>query len=545
MRINKTNDIDCFFIGHNQIAFQEYEQSVRKMGIHSGAYRDLGINILQLNNQLYSAADIFNLFCCHQHRETPLIQPIKPVETFNAGIAYLGTYLHRRGFTFDFVNSFQDEKEYLREKLEHGNVLATAILTTLYVTPVPIVEIIRFIRQHNPFTKIIVGGPFVSTKYRTCTPAEFDYLLKSLGADFYVNSSQGEAALVKIIGSLKNNLPLNKINNIYYKTENGYVSTPLKREDNQLDENMVNWDLFADRAGEFVNVRTCISCPFSCAFCGFPQHAGKYQTADLEAVEKELNSLNQIPSLKHVDFVDDTFNVPPGRFKDIARMIIKNKYKFTWHSQFRCQYADREMVELMKESGCKGVFLGIESGNNQILENMNKAVTVEQYRKGIELLKKYDILTFGCFIVGFPGETDETVQDTFDFIEDTELDFCRAQLWFCDPVTPIWDEKEKYQIKGIHFKWYHATMDYSRGCDLIEQGFKSLKKSLWVPQYNFEFDGLFHLMNRGMNLDQVRLFLKGFSKGIGEKLGDSPQKEASPRVIEMIKQSCPRCAVGQ
>lgn len=323
-------------------------------------------------------------------------------------------------------------------------------------------------------------------------------------------------------------------------TAEGYVSTPILKEDNPLSENMVDWDLFADRVDDYVMVRTSRSCPFSCAFCGFPQHAGKYQTANLEAVEEELNLLNRIESLKHVDFVDDTFNVPPERFKEIVRMMIENKYKFTWHSQFRCQYADREMIALMKESGCKGVFLGIESGNNQILENMNKAVTVEKYYRGIELLKEYGILTFGCFIVGFPGETDETVQDTFNFIEDSGLDFCRAQLWFCDPVTPIWEQREKYQIKGVHFKWYHSTMDFKHACDLIERGFLSLKKSIWVPQYNFEFDGLFHLMNRGMTLDRVKLFLKGFSAGLREKLLDpaNKQKEASFEVLEMIEKSC-------
>ncbi|MCP5049331.1 MAG: radical SAM protein, partial [bacterium] len=251
------------------------------------------------------------------------------------------------------------------------------------------------------------------------------------------------------------------------------------------------WDLFSQRVDDYVMVRTSRSCPFKCSFCGFPQHAGRYQTADLQAVEQELDSLNRIESLKHVDFVDDTFNVPPQRFKEIVRMIIKNKYKFTWHSQFRCQYADRETAELMKESGCKGVFLGIESGNNQILENMNKSVTVEQYQKGIQLLKEQNILTFGCFIVGFPGETDETARDTFDFIEKTGLDFYRTQLWFCDPVTPIWEQKEKYGIDGLHFKWTHANMDSQHACHLVEEGFRSIKKSLWVPQYNFEFDGLF------------------------------------------------------
>jgi len=535
--------IDCFLIGHNEMAFEDYERSVMIMGGDSGSYRDLNMNFIRYNNKNYSAPDISNKFCCNGASSSAgSVQP-KPVNmgsSFSTTVAYLGTYLQRRGFSFDYVSSFQDEKEYLAEKLAQENILTIAVTTTFYVTSLPILEIMQFIKKYNRTAKIIVGGPFVSTQVRSREAKSLQSVLKSIRADFYVNSSQGEETLVQLLQALKDGATIDKVNNLYYMVDKGYVSTPILKEDNPLSENMVKWDLFADRVDDYVMVRTSRSCPFNCAFCGFPQHAGKYQTASLEAVEEELNLLNRIQSLKHVDFVDDTFNVPPKRFKEIVRMIIKNKYKFSWHSQFRCQYADREMIELMKESGCKGVFLGIESGNNQILENMNKAVTVEQYRKGIELLKEYDILTFGCFIVGFPGETDETVRDTFDFIEESGLDFCRAQLWFADPVTPIWNQREKYQIRGVHFKWYHATMDYKRACDLIEQGFLALKKSIWVPQYNFEFDALFHLMNRGMTLDRVKLFLNGFSAGLKEKLLDpsNKQKEVGPKVLEMIKESC-------
>jgi len=530
--LNKS--IDCFFIGLNQIPFEEYERSLRKMGVHSGAYRDLDKNMIQCNNKLYSAAEIFNLFCC----DNGSISPIKKVETFSAGIAYLGTYLNRRGFSFDYVNSFQDEKNYLREKLEQENILTIAILTTLYVTPLPILEIIRFIREYNQTARIIVGGPFVSTKYRTCDEPELDYLFKSLDADFYVNSSQGEAALVKIIGSLKNNLPLNNIHNIYYKTDNGYVSTPLLREDNKLSENMVNWDLFADRAGEFVNVRTGISCPFSCAFCGFPEHAGKYQTADVDAVEWELNRLNKIKSLKGVTFVDDTFNVPVKRFKELLRMMIKNNYSFKWSSFFRCQYADKEMVEMMRDSGCENVLLGLESGSEQILKNMNKSASIEKYLEGIALLKEYGIMSMGNFIIGFPGETDETVQETVEFIRKSDLDFYRIQLWYYEPITPIAREKDKYALNGESFEWSHKTMNSRKACDLIDEIILDFEEPVRYPQYYFDYDNVFQLPHKGVTIDQVKKYLKSFDNGVKEKLRNFSRREVSFEVIKQVKESC-------
>jgi anaerobic magnesium-protoporphyrin IX monomethyl ester cyclase len=535
MRNQQTRAIDCFLIGHNQIPFEEYERSVKKMGLRSGAYRDLAVNMLQLNNRLYSAADIFNLFCSDPGLS---ISAIKPVETFNAGIAYLGTYLHRRGFRFDFINSFQDEKEYLREKLESGNILTAAILTTFYVTPLPVVEIVKFIKQHNPQVKIILGGPFVATRYRTCAPTEFDYLLNSLGADFYVNSSQGEAALVKIIGSLKHHLPFTNIDNIYYKSGDRLVSTPQVREANPLEENMVDWDLFAHRVGEFVNVRTCISCPFSCAFCGFPQHSGQFQTASVEAVEQELNQLARIKSLKGVSFVDDTFNIPVTRFKQLLRLMIKNDYAFKWSSFFRCQYADREMVELMQASGCENVLLGIESGNDQILENMNKSAAVEKYLEGIALLKQYGITTMGNFIIGFPGETEETVQDTGEFIKTAGLDFYRTQLWYYEPITPIAQQKEKYDLQGQSFEWSHLTLNAQKACDLIEQTILSLEEPVRYPQYYFDYDNIFQLPHKGLTLHQVKTFLKHFDNGVKERLKNPARKEVGFEVIRQIRASC-------
>ncbi len=531
--------IDCLLVGHNEMDFAEYEKTIRNMGINSGAYRDLNLNFVLYNNMPYTISEIFNIFYYQDKGTGDPTQFFNVAESFSAAIAYLGTYLWRRGYTFDFVNSFQYGKAELAKKLSNENILTIAVTTTLYVSALPIIEIIDFIRTYNSTAKIIVGGPFVSTSVRTLVPEELEYLFQTtIGADVYVNSSQGEAALVSIIDALKNNLPLENINNLYYKTNKGIKSTPVLRENNKLSENMVEWDLFNETVGEYVNIRTAISCPFSCSFCGFPQHAGQYQTAEVEAVERELKQLNRIKTIKSVHFCDDTFNTPAQRFKNILRMLIKNKFGFKWHSYFRCQFVDREMVELMKESGCEGVFLGIESGNDQILKNMNKKAFTHKYLEGIERLKEYEIVTFGNFIIGFPGETEKTVQDTVHFIERSGLDFFRTQLWYCEPITPIWKERERYKLRGESFEWSHATMDSKKACDLIEEVFLAVKKSTWVPQYNFDFDNFWHLVHRGMTIDQVNHFLKSFNIAVKEKIMAPSLREISYEVLTQIKNAC-------
>ena len=533
--------IDCLFIGHNEMDFVEYERQVRKMGVDSGAYRDLNLNFIWYNNTPYPVSEIFNSFYCKGGGRKNLTPPLRMTEVFSPAIAYLGSYLHRRGIDFDYVNSFQSEKDQLQEKLIKDKIRAIAIITTFYVSVFPILEIMNFLRRYNSSAKIILGGPFVANQVRTQDEKALQYLFNTIGADFYVNSSQGEATLVKILHALKNNLPVGQINNIHYKndgnSENRYLATPSLAENNPLQQNVVNWDLFAHMLGKSVNVRTSISCPFSCDFCGFPQQAGKYQTVDPEAVEIELNQLSKIDSVTSVQFIDDTFNVPQGRFKEILRRMIKNKYPFRWHSHFRCQFADQETVELMKESGCEGVFLGIESGSDQMLANMNKAVTVHQYLRGIQWLKTYDIPIYGSFIIGFPGETEQSVRDTIKFIKESGIDFYRAQLWYCKTGTPVWLKRDKYKIEGESFQWRHKTMNYTEAADLIDEIFLSLEEPVWVPQYNFECDGLFHLLHRGLTLDQVKRFINGFNQGIKEKLiNRSPRQEISFEAITHIKE---------
>jgi radical SAM PhpK family P-methyltransferase len=514
------------------MTFESYEEKIRQMGVSSGAYRDLNLNYIKRDNKLYTAGDAFNKFCYGNSNLDNSPGAYSLGNLFSLTIAYLGSYLYKRGFTFDFVNSFQDEKAYLIERLQNDNILTVIIPTTLYVTSFPISEIIAFIRQYNTTARIIIGGPFVATQLRTIKEEILrEYFFKSFEADIYINSSQGEYALAQTIYAIKNNLTLHGIDNIIFKDKDKYIMNSTSVEKNLLEENPIDWSLFQDRMSKFVAIRTSISCPFSCAFCGFPQHAGKYQTASIEHIERELNSLQKTGKVTSINIIDDTMNVPPERFKEMLRMIIRNKYDFNWNCNFRCQYADEEMVSLMKESRCQGALLGLESGSDAILKNMNKSVTADNYKYGLSLLHKYDIISYGSFIIGFPGETEKTVYDTVKFIEDYQPTFFRTQSWYCEPITPIYEQKEKYGISGSQFTWSHNTMNSLTAGNIVENLFVTINKSTWVPQYNFEFYSLFNLYNRGMNVNQLKRFFDAFNGGIKERLINPAQKEISQTIV--------------
>lgn len=528
--------IDCLIIGFNDSDFGDYVQMVKSMGTDSGAYRDLNMAFIEYEGKPYRSMDILNRFYAEG-------KTIPPKRFHNADflwpvVTYLGSYLAQRGFTFDYVNLFHLEKDKLREKLEKNDILTIAITTTLYVSPHPVLEIVSFIRQYNDTAKILVGGPYINNQPKLSNNESVQRLFKYLGADIYVISSEGEGALVNTITALKNKISLDKVDNIAYKNGDSYVLTTASIESNPLEENKVNYSLFPkEDISEFVTLRTAKSCPFSCSFCGFPQRAGKYKYTGVDLVEEEFNRIRDVGTVTTLTFIDDTFNVPKERFKEILRMMIRNNYGFKWNSFFRSDHGDEETIELMGKAGCEGVFLGIESGSDAMLKNMNKTSRRHNYMKAIPLLRAAGVSIHANFIVGFPGETPETVAESVSLIEEAKPDFFRAQLWYADPVTPIWKQKDKYGVKGAAFNWSHNTMDYQTACDLVEEMFINVQGSVWLQQHGFEQWSCFYLQRKGMTMDQVKTFLKSFNAIVKEKLIRPGQKEIPASLLEDLRKS--------
>jgi anaerobic magnesium-protoporphyrin IX monomethyl ester cyclase len=529
--------IDCFFIGNNQIDITHLELAARMYGVNSNTFRDLNLTFCRYKNELYGFKDMFNLLYYGTNPQIDSYGYLRLGENFNSAIAYLGTYLARRGLSFDFVNSFEDSKPELANKLEKNNILAVAIPTTLYTNAYPVNEIISFVRQHNKTAKIIVGGPFIHSLVRYHDKCVLQNTFNRMGADFYIYSPEGEQALYKLILALKNSTEYRDINNVYYRENGSYVIKGTAPEDNDLEQNMIDWNIFNERLTKFVNIRTSKSCPFSCSFCVFPTTAGKYKPMSLEAIEAELNTLKSLNKDIALTFIDDTLNVPPERFKKLLRLMIKNKYNFKWQSYFRCQYADRETVEMMKESGCQQVLLGLESGSEKMLQIMNKAASVDKYKHGIELLNEFGICSIASFIVGFPGETLETYRETFNFIEEAKPTFIRSNMWMCLPGSPILAQSEKYKITGSGTDWTHETMDSDTAMKLAEEMHFNVKNSIGLKGFEFDYDIVFHLLQRGLHLEQIKNYIKTFNMLVLKKLKHPGGMELSDENMQLLKSS--------
>ena len=528
---------DCLIIGFNESNFEEYVKMLAAMGSDSGAYRNLRLSFIDLDDKPMHSMDVLNHFYFKDRPSRH--KPFHNADFLWPVITYLGSYLARRDLSFKYVNLPQHDRQNLIDLLSHEEFLTIAITTTLYVSPHPIIELVSLIRQYNPTARIVVGGPYISNQPRMSDQLSMKHLFSYLGADIYVVSSEGEAALANTIQALKSDTRLEKVDNIAFRSGNSFVMTGRTVESNPLEENMVRYSLFnRDEIGEFVTLRTAKSGPFNCSFCGFPERAGKYKYLSVEKVEEELNAIREIGAVSTLTFIDDTFNVPKGRFKEILRMMIRNGYGFKWNSCYRSDDGDEETIELMGKAGCEGVFLGVESGSDEMLSRMNKSARRKDYMNAIPQLRDAGISTYASLIVGFPGETYRTVEETVDLLEEAKPDFFRAQLWYADPVTPIWNQRDEYGVRGSAFNWEHNTMDSRIACDLVDRMFLGVRNSTWLPQVGFEQWSTFYLQRKGMSLERIKGFLNCFNGVLKRQLLDDSPQAIDADMLERLERSC-------
>lgn len=524
--------IDCLFIGHNDGSFPEYVDQVRAMGPDAGPWRRVNLSFVELDGVPRRAMDVLNRVNGRDGRRRPTLNNM---EGLSPTIAYLASHVRRHGFSFDFVTLFQDERRRLARLLRGGDVMAVAITTTFYVGTWWIEEIVHFVRRLSPSTRIIVGGPYLYNQ-SVLAPERMDELFAELDADVYVISREGELALTRVLDALKGRRSLGAIDNIAYRRRGRFVRTTASPEVNPLAANPVDYDLFPSRIGEFVAIRTSKSCPFACAFCSYPQQAGAYVYEGIDAVEQELDRIRRVGTVTTLAFIDDTVNVPRGRFKDLLRMMIGKGYRFRWNANLRADHADAECIDLMRRSGCEGVFLGVESGSDAMLKRMNKTSRSADYRRVIPQLRDAGILTHCSLIIGFPGETRDTVRETIDLIEEARPDTYRAHLWYCDPTTPVWRKRHELGLEGAQFDWRHSTMDSAMAADLVDELFLTVQNSTWLPQHGFDSRCLFYLQRKGMPLPQILRFLRAFNDAVRFRLRHPDAPGIEPSLLAQLEE---------
>ncbi len=197
-------------------------------------------------------------------------------------------------------------------------------------------------------------------------------------------------------------------------------------------------------------------CPGQCAFCAIHLTMGrKTRVRSVESVVGEMEHLVYQYKAKYIQFYDDTFTINYQRVLDICNLIIKRKLKVKWFAHARVNTVDENLLRLMKRAGCAHVSFGIESGNQTILKTIKKGTTLEQARKAVSVCQRAGIKTLTTFMIGNPGETQETVRDTIDFAIELNPDIAVFSILVPLPGTEVYN---KY--RGVLFDTSLNWEDY-------------------------------------------------------------------------------------
>lgn len=499
-------DIDCILIGYNDTNLNWIEDELKPLQNFTGAYRHFRGNAVFTRGRWRHFTDLLN---CALEDATGQRHDLHVARTPSLACCILKSFLAQRGLRAEIVNFFNRDQDRLIELLARSP-RAVAITTTVYTTPRPVREIVEFIRQHNPDVQIVVGGPHI---FNVCSDHDADtqnVLFQEMDADIYVFDSQGENTLSELLQELRRPIPdLARVPNLIW-TDDGFSFSRSERlpENNDLDVNVVDWAVFDDDyLSPFVWMRTARSCAFACAFCRYPAIGGALTLNDIEVLRQQFRILKS-RGIKFIYFIDDTFNVPLPRFKKLCRMMIEENFGFQWASYFRCANADQETFDLIKQAGCVAVFAGIESGDQQILKNMNKAVKVDGYKRGMRMLAERDIMVHASFIIGFPGETAASVQNTLDFIEETAPTFFAVESYFHDPKVPVQERAAEFGLQGAGYNWSHNTMTWQEASEHVDYLYRNVKNSVLLPLYGVDMWSVPYFLANGITRQQLIEFLR-------------------------------------
>jgi radical SAM superfamily enzyme YgiQ (UPF0313 family) len=418
-------------------------------------------------------------------------------DMYMAGPLVLKSYLEAAGVDVLLINRIDaNNEESAGQAILRFAPTLVALGTTFILSPSQLNAAVRLLRRRLPEEFIVAGGQHIYASLLHLNEAQRKSYLTATPLDAFINDAQGETSLLRLVQALPG--PLDDIPNLLFKLPGGAVTIT----ERQVENNSLSVPLKLDGIpeGSVVHLRTCRGCSFHCAFCSYPA-TNPQALMETDDVIRNLR-LARGAGVRSIIFVDDTFNVPRQRFEAILDRMIADGFDIPWYSFLRCQFIDGPIVEKMRRSGCRGVFLGIESASQTVLSNIGKGACAENYAQGIRWLREAGITTVGSFVIGFPGETTESIRQTEAFIDDSGLDFYFMQLFYYLHHTPIHEKAAKYRLRGRGLLWSHSTMDWKQAAGHMEQMFLRIRTPAVHQDYNLW--EIAFLESKGLDLRQIR-----------------------------------------
>lgn len=338
------------------------------------------------------------------------------------GLEYVCNSLLRENIEFDVVDFYFEPESTVYRKLRTEDIDLVGItvrnIDSTFLAKVEFFQprIKSFIERikNTKDCKIVLGGVGFSI-----VPKE---VLEYSGADYGV-VGYGEEALPKLIRSLREGGDLSQIDNLVWR-KNGkiqintistgdYENIPARRRN--IIRNLSYYG--ANNVGIIETMRGCLN---RCGFCCMPNIVGpKIVTRKITNIISELKELKSM-RINHIFFSDTEFNMASRKYLfELCKQIIDSKINITWSVNIHPdpKMLPIELLHLMKEAGCREAFISVESGSDEILADMEKRHTVEDGLICMELLRKAKIRLVPTYLIGWPGESLKTLDQTIDHIK--------------------------------------------------------------------------------------------------------------------------------
>lgn len=381
--------------------------------------------------------DLSAKFPLRTMRKTPPQLPL--------GLCYLGAVLENNGFKVSIIDNYV--KEYTSEVLAN-KILdkdpQIAAFSTVTQNVVQAFETAEFLKKRDPDIKIVFGGIHSSV-------LPYD-VMKDRNVDFVI-VSEGEYTLLELTQALNNsNKSINKIKGLFYRKINGEVvfsGSPQPLDD--LDSlpfpsrHLVNLDDYDNMNFIFgltknMTINTSRGCPFNCAFCSSSEYwIKKFRARSPSNILEEIEMLKEEYGADGIRFREDNFTTSKKRILNICQEMNKRKINLPWECESRVDTVDKETLQIMFDSGCRGIWFGVESGNQKTLDFLNKGINLEQISNVFKWCREIGILAGATFMVGIPGETRDDTLNTFKFALEIDAKWASFQAYLGLPRSELYE----------------------------------------------------------------------------------------------------------
>lgn len=382
------------------------------------------------------------------------IHPAAPL-----GIAYLASALKQAGLDVEIHDMTWDKDlEPIKNHLVRyqPDVIGLQILShnMAYVN-----DLIPRIRRILPVVKIVAGGPH-PTVVSDNIP----------GVDCIIKG-EAEITLVELIKS-------NNLTGIHQGKIPNLDTVPIPARDMLPMKKYLSIPFIEPLPYPTTNIMTSRGCYFKCRFC-YPLSEKIFRQVRFRSpklVVDEIENLVDTYKIRGLDIEDDLFVFADERIQKISEDMQNRSINLKWRANSRVDTLNETKIKAMAECGCIELIFGVESGSQSMLNAMHKGITTDQIRKAIKLCQDYGIITMCNYVIGYPGETRETLKETSDLINEIKSDIVDINIANPMPGTWLYDYcTENSLINITDYKQYSRT--YAGGINLTKLTGQELDKA--------------------------------------------------------------------